>query len=357
MNHAVIMAGGVGTRFWPHSRQDRPKQFLRIAGDRPMIAETCRRLEGVIDAERVLVVTRASQVDLVKEACPDLPAANILAEPCGRNTAPCIALAALKLLAADPDAAMLCLPADHVIGPDDVFRRAVEAVVARAAASRALLTFGIPPTRPATGFGYVEQGELAASDGDLRFHRVVRFVEKPDLETARGYLESGRFHWNSGMFAWRADVFVERLEALLPDTASALAPVAHLAGPDVDPALAAAYDSLEGISVDYGIMERADGVEVVPAPFSWDDVGSWSALDRVHAPDADGNVALGELLALDSKGLVAVSGDDHVIATVGVDNLVIIHTRDVTLVCPKERAEDVKRLVDVLGERGHGDLE
>jgi mannose-1-phosphate guanylyltransferase len=356
MNHAVIMAGGVGTRFWPHSRQDRPKQFLRIAGEQPMIAETCRRLEGIIANERIHVVTRASQVALVKEACPQLPPRNILAEPCGRNTAPCIALAALKLCAEDPDAVMLCLPADHVIRPDEVFHRTAESVMRRAAATRALMTFGIPPTRPATGFGYIEQGEEAATDGDLRFHRVVRFVEKPDLETARGYVESGRFHWNSGMFAWRADAFIERLESLLPQVSAALAPVAHLAGPEVHSALASAYESLEGVSVDIGIMEKADEVEVIPAPFKWDDVGSWSALDRVHPTDADGNVALGDLLALDSKGLIAVSGDDHVIATVGVDDLVVIHTADVTLVCPKDRAEDVKRLVDILEERGHGNL-
>jgi len=356
MNYAVIMAGGIGTRFWPRSRQDRPKQFLRIAGDRPMIDETRRRLEGVIAPEHVFVVTRASQVELVRESCPDIPAGNVLAEPCGRNTAPCVALAALKLLEADSEATMLCLPADHVIGPDEVFRDTIRGVLARARDAGTLLTLGIPPTYPSTGFGYIERGERVHRDGDLDFHRVARFVEKPDAATAEGYLGTGRFLWNSGMFAWRADVIAAETERHLPEIHAALAPVARLAGPDVEPDLAAAYEGLDGISLDYGIMEKADAVEVVPAPFAWDDVGSWRALDRLHPGDEGGNVALGEFLGVDSSGVIAVTDEGHTIATVGVSDLIVIHTADVTLVCPKVEAERVKAIVEQLEARGRDDL-
>jgi mannose-1-phosphate guanylyltransferase len=352
MDYAVIMAGGIGTRFWPHSRKGRPKQFLPIAGDRPMIAETTSRVAGVVPAERILVVTRASQVDMVREACPEVPDANILAEPVGRNTAPCIALAALKVVADDPEAVLLCLPADHVIRPAEVFHRTTRVVLDRAREGRTLLTFGIPPTHAATGFGYIERGD-AVTDA---VHRVVRFVEKPDAETARGYLETGRFLWNSGMFAWRADVYLEEMDRHLPEVTRALAPVANRAGPTVDPALDEAYRGLTGISVDYGIMERAGRAEVVPADFEWDDVGSWRALERLLDADGHGNVARGEYLGLDSRGVVAVAGEDHTIATIGVRDLVIVRTDDVTLVCPKDRAEDVKKLVERLEETGRDDL-
>jgi mannose-1-phosphate guanylyltransferase len=351
MIHAVIMAGGVGTRFWPRSRRSRPKQFLRIGGDRPMIEETRRRLEGLVPPERTLVVTSASQVDLVREACPDLPEAGILAEPRGRNTAPCIALAALRVVGEDPDGLLLCLPADHVIRPAETFREAAAAVLARADEARSLLTFGIPPSFPSTGFGYIECGERAAG-GEPPVHRVARFVEKPDRATAERYVAAGTFLWNSGMFAWRADVILEEMRRHLPEVVEALEGPAREAGPRPSPALAAAYDALPGISIDYGIMEKAARVEVVPAPFSWDDVGSWRALERVHDADEDGNVARGRLLALDAAGVIAVAEGDHTIAAIGVEDLIVIHTEDVTLVCPKDRAEDVKRLVDGLKESG-----
>jgi len=359
MRYAVIMAGGAGTRFWPASRRARPKQFLPIVTDRPLIVDTVERVVGGdsgISIDRVVVVTNADHVAQVSAMLPDLPPENVLAEPAGRNTAPCITLAALWLLERDPDATMLCLPADHAIRPVEAFRRVVDAVLSRAARGKRLYTIGIPPVRPATGYGYIERGDPTGEESGVSFHRVARFVEKPNEVRARRYVESGSFDWNSGMFAWSARRIVAEIEKHLPEVLGALASVAAGAGPVPPDDLVAAYAEIESISIDYGILEKAVDVEVASAPFVWDDVGSWRALERLRDSDEDGNVIVGDGLLVDGTGNILVADEGHTITAVGVEGLIVVQAGGVTMVCPKDRAEAVKAIVDALRREGREDL-
>ncbi len=347
---AVIMAGGSGTRFWPASRRDRPKQFLPISGTRVMIAETFERLEGLVPPERVLVVTAASQAALVRETLPELAPKNVIAEPEGRNTAACIALAAQEVRRRSEDSIQVVLPADHVIQPPKSFRRTMRAAAEEAEAGDVLEIFGIRPDHPATGYGYIEVGDAIGERDGIPVHSVVRFVEKPGVERAERFLESGRFLWNSGMFVWKTSSILEAFDRHLPEIAAGLRKVEEGA------ALAEVYRTLPAVPVDKGIMEKADNVRVMPIDYRWSDVGSWAALPEVYAADDAGNWPVlldgARLVAEDCEGCVAYAEGEEVVALVGVRDLVVVRSGDATLVCPRDRAQDVKRIVERLQREG-----
>jgi mannose-1-phosphate guanylyltransferase len=328
--YAVIMAGGGGTRLWPASRRRRAKQFLDLGarGGESLLAGTVRRLAAVCDLGHTLVVAAASQAADVRAAVPALPAGNLLTEPCGRNTAPCIGLAAEVLFARDPEAVMAVLPADHHIGDEAAFAAAIDEALALAAAEDRIVTVGVRPGRPETGYGYIRTS--AAPTHGVAYD-VEAFVEKPDGVTARGYLESGRYLWNSGMFFFGA---------------------ARMAGGDPEPVVAEVFPGMRSISIDYGVMERAADILVVPAEFGWNDVGSWSALGDIHPRDDDGNVTLGPTLLRGSHDSIVVSESEQLVAVVGVEGLVVVTTPDAVLVCPKDRAQEVREVVAELERRG-----
>lgn len=343
---AVLMAGGAGTRFWPLSRRSRPKQVLPLVAGEPLVGDTLRRLEGLVPPDRTLVVTGADQAGALREALPELPAGNFLLEPAPRNTAACLGWAAVETRRSDPDAVLLCLPADGVVRPPGAFREPARRALARADEAGSLLTFGVSPVRPATGYGYV----LAGAEVGPGVRRVEEFVEKPDRETAERYLADGRYRWNSGMFAWRADALLGELAVHLPELAAGLSRIA------ADPGLLGeVFPALPAISVDYGVLERTARAEVVETAFEWDDLGSYEALARLLPADAAGNRASADLLALDSGGVLAFAPEGHLVATLGVRDLVVVSDRDVTLVVPRERAEEVRRIVEELHRTGRGD--
>jgi mannose-1-phosphate guanylyltransferase len=343
------MAGGRGTRFWPASRESRPKQFLAVGGEDSLLRLTGKRLLPLSGPERTWVVTNAAHVALAREHLPEVPAARILGEPVGRNTAPCIALAAALVLREDPDGVLLVAPADHWIGDGEEFRRAARVAAEVADEERALVTFGVRPTSPDTGYGYIEAGKRVSDE----VFRVAHFREKPDRPTAERFLASGRHWWNSGIFAWRADVFLEELAKHHPDMAAGCRAVAGAADPTSE--LAAVYPGLPSISVDYAVLEKARGVFMVAASFPWSDVGSWNALAAVLPANGDGNVTEGDALTLDSSGCL-VRSRSRFTAVVGVKDLLIVDMPDALLVCPKDRAQDVKRIVERLEGQGRREL-
>jgi len=355
MLHAVIMAGGSGTRFWPQSRTTRPKQLLKLAGRRTMIQETVGRVSPWIGSDNVWVVTNAVQSEETMRQLPQVPVDNVLVEPAARNTAPCIGLAAIHLLEKDPNATMLVMPADHVIGPAEVFKNAVD----RAAKivlehPDQFVLFGVPPTYPSTGFGYIERGESIGDPAGKAF-RVAAFREKPDEPTAKRYMDSGKFYWNCGIFVWRADRILAALEHFEPDMHDRLARLRSKIGHvDFGAALAAEFPKAKSISVDYAVLERARDVCVLEAPFEWDDVGSWQALTRLIGSDENGNTVDGPHVGVDTRNCtVRDTTGEHLIGTLGVDDLIIVHTPDATLVARKGDENAVKKLIEQIRERGY----
>jgi mannose-1-phosphate guanylyltransferase len=356
MLHAVVMAGGSGTRFWPASRADRPKQLLALAADEPLLRVTVDRVLPLVPAERVWVVTTAATAEATRALLGDLPPDHVLAEPAGRDTAACVAYAAKVLLGRDPDAHCLVFPADHVIPDGDRFRSAMAAGAAVVERRGGLLTFGIAPTRPETGYGYLAVGDRLAVESGWPLHRLARFVEKPDLATARAYLAAGGYLWNSGMFAWRAAELLAEVRRQLPLLADGVEAIgAALGGPDERRVLDEVYPTLPRTSVDFGIMESAERCWTIPVDFGWSDVGSWPALVEVLAADASGNVGRGRRLALDVKDSVLI-GERVLVAAIGVRDLVVVATPDAVLVAAKGEAQRVKEVVDALRERGWDEL-
>ena len=345
--YAVIMAGGSGTRFWPASTKARPKQFLPISGGLPMIEETFRRLEGLVPPERVLVVTAGSQAELVRAALPELPEVNLLAEPMARNTAPCVAWAAHEIARRDPDAVQVVLPADHVIRPAEEFRATV-AAAAEAATEGGLFTFGIQPDHPATGYGYIRAGGKLGESSGAEVFAVDSFIEKPALEVAEGYLREGGYFWNAGIFVWHTRSILAALSELTPELDAGIGRI--LAAEGEGAVIAAEYAELPAEPVDVAIMEKAADVRLVPIGYTWNDVGSWQALDEISAKDDDGNAALGgaRVVTVDATGNLAYGEGDQVIALVGVEGLAVVRTETAVLVCPLDRAQDVKKIVQRL---------
>lgn len=361
MLHAVVMAGGSGTRFWPESRRSRPKQLLPITGGQAMLAETVARLAPLVPLERTWVVTNAQQVQGVRRVCPRLPVQNILVEPVGRNTAACAGLAAAVIAEEDKDAILAVLPADHAISPAAEFQRALRAGAAAADRPGAFVTFGIPPSWPATGYGYIRRAAREAVYEGLDCYRVAGFTEKPDPARAAEFLAAGDYLWNSGIFVWRARTLLDAIRAHMPALAAGLREIAAKTGEaGFQATVDRVYPGLPAVAVDVGIMEKVDGVLVLSTPFRWSDVGSWKSLYDEIPRDADGNAAVfprgGTLLAEDARGLLAYSSEPQIIAALGVEDLVIVRTPDAVLVASRERAEDVKSFVERLKAAGREDV-
>lgn len=346
----VLMAGGSGTRFWPASRKALPKQFLPIAGRRSMIRETFERLRGLVEPERVLVVAGERHAALVRRFLPRLPPENLLCEPAGRNTAPCVAWAACEIARRAGESVQIVLPSDHVIEPARRFREQLAASAEEAAANDVLLTLGVKPSFPATGYGYIECGALLHERRHAAVHEVARFVEKPDRERAQQFLATGRFLWNAGVFVWSTRSILAALERHAPATLAGARAIVARGTPE---ALHELWPTLPAAAIDVAVLERAHNVRVVPVDFRWNDVGSWTALPEVHAGDEHGNTCAGgaQLLASDSAHCIAYAPSGHVVALLGVRDLVVVHAGKVTLVCPRERAQDVRTLVAAMEQR------
>ena len=355
MLHAVIMAGGSGTRFWPQSRRALPKQFLRFGSNRTLLQETVDRCRAFVPPDRTWIVTGADHAAETARQVPDIASENVLIEPCGRNTAPCIGLAAIQLLAVDPDAVMLVMPADHVIRPVMEFQRTVErAVDVVTRDSAALVLFGVLPTYPATGFGYIQRGD---SLPDSTGFRVAAFREKPDAATAAQYVASQEFFWNCGLFVWRAATIVEQLERHTPQITERLKRLAAVVRTDRwSETLAAEFPQMLSVSIDYAVLEKASNVAVVPASFEWDDVGSWQALSRLLPSGTDGNTTEGQVCAINTNGCIVRSSPEHLIAAYGVLDLIIVHTPDATLVADKHDDSALRQLIAELERRGLTDF-
>jgi mannose-1-phosphate guanylyltransferase len=362
---AVLLAGGRGTRFWPRSRTRTPKQLLDIVGRDTMLRATVDRLRPLLSPRDLWVVTNDEQAAAVRRELPRLPAAHVLAEPVGRNTAAAIGLAAIHLVRAHGDALMAVLPSDHYISDAPRYRRLVRAALSLARTPGTLVVMGIPPTRPETGFGYIERGSRALPSSKARagngrgfgVYAVRRFTEKPALPVARRYVASRRYFWNAGMFFWRASTFIENLRKFLPVTHAALAELAKTIGtPAYLRALRRIYPRLENISVDYAIMEPATrrkgagAVLVLPAEVGWSDIGSWAAVYELLARAPNENVSAGPSFALDATGNYFWS-PKKLVAAIGVRDLVVVETADALLVCPRERAQDVAKVVKWLERR------
>ncbi len=349
--HPVILAGGRGERFWPLSRRSRPKQLLPLLSDRPMIADTIERLHGLADAQDAWIITARDLLPSVRSAVPRIPADHVIGEPVGRNTAPAVALAAWWLRGAGRDAVAAVLPSDHRIEPAGQFRDELGAAARAALERRAIVVLGIPPTRPETGYGYIEMGEPVEPGSPAR--TVVAFREKPDVTTAARYVADGRHLWNAGMFLFSPTVMLEELESHAPELAALLPLLPE--GPDgIGAALDRFYAAAPSISIDHAVMERTRKAVVIPARFHWDDLGSWAALATAHeARDGAGNVARGRALFHDASGVIAFS-EGGLVAALGVKDLVIVRTGDVTLVCARDRAQDVRALVERLKQEKDG---
>lgn len=352
MLHAVILAGGGGTRFWPQSRRALPKQFLRFGSDRTLLQATVDRCRALVPPERTWIVTGANHSAETTRQVPEISDGNVLIEPCGRNTAPCIGLAAIQLRAKDPDAVMLVMPADHVIRPVAEFQSAVgQAVSVIEREPQTLVLFGAAPTFPATGFGYIQRGEPLSADSTAC--RVVAFREKPDQVTAENYLASGEFLWNCGLFVWRAATILEQLERHAPEISEPLQRLQSALGTERwSESLAAEFPRMPSLSIDYAVLEKAQDVCVVPASFEWEDVGSWQSLARLFPSDIDGNTIDGTFCGVNTSGCIVRSSAEHLVAAFGVRDLIIVHTPDATLVADKHDETALRQLIAELERRG-----
>ena len=345
--YAVIMAGGSGTRLWPCSRRGRPKQLLNLLSDRTMLREAYERVAPLVADERVFVVTNRVYADVVREQIPELPAGNVIGEPEGHGTAPCIGLAAIYLKRLDPQGVMAVLTADHYIEREEGLRRALQAA-AQVAEEGHLVTLGIVPTGPATGYGYIRRGELLARIGEFEVYRAEQFTEKPSLAMAREFLRIGRYYWNSGMFVWKVSTILGEIERHMPRFYGQLMEIEAALGTERErEVLEQVWAGVEDEMIDYGVMERAEDVVVIPVDIGWSDMGDWATLYKLLPADERGNVVIGEHVGLDTAGSL-IYGTKRLIATIGLRNMIVVETEDAVLVCPKERAQDVKKLVEML---------
>lgn len=357
MLHAIIMAGGTGTRFWPASTNDTPKQLLKLVGDATMLRQTVDRLDGLVPPEQRLVVTNQR---LVKPICEDLKQgglelASVIGEPCKRDTAPCIGLAALLVSRNDADATMVVMPADHVIRPTENFQEAIrQGAQLVAEAPGRIVTFGIRPSYPAEIFGYIHRGEpLLEGVSCPPSYRVQRFKEKPDAATAKNYVDSGEYYWNSGIFVWRASTILDALRERQPEMLRRLeAIVAAWDTKDRAATLEREFTAIRPISIDYAVMEHAKDVAVIEASFEWDDLGGWQSLARLAGTDENGNTVLGRHLAVDTQGSILRSTDDHLLVALGLKDMLVVHTPKATLIANKRDEEQIRKVVKQLEQLG-----
>jgi mannose-1-phosphate guanylyltransferase/mannose-6-phosphate isomerase len=358
MMYAVIMAGGSGTRFWPLSREKTPKQLLKIGGDDTLIQQTVDRVLPFIERKHVFIVTGEGIADEIgAQLAKRFGGAwdrNFILEPAAKNTAPALALSALHVSRIDPNGIMVVLAADHAIRDTKAFRKCLDAAAAAAGRDR-LVTLGITPSRPETGYGYIKAGESLAGEGLKDAFRVERFVEKPDRETAQEYLKNGNYYWNSGMFVWKAGTFLEEVARLLPSLHAGIEEIrSNIGSPRESEVVSEVFSRLEPLSVDYGIMEKTDRAAVVPADIGWSDVGSWTALEEVTEKNGSGNIIVGNVIDFGSADSVLYA-EKRLVATIGLKDTIVVDTPDATLVCSKERAQDVKKVVDELKKRKAGE--
>jgi mannose-1-phosphate guanylyltransferase len=352
----VILAGGKGERFWPQRRLRRPKQLLPIVGDKPMLVQTLDRVLPVVPAENVLVLTNNEQAGMVARLCRQLPKKNIIAEPVGRDSGPAVGLAAQLVALRDPKAVFASVHSDAAIHDAKAFQRDLRAALTAAAKEPVIVTIGVPPTEPATGFGYIQRGDPWQVHRGQQIYLAKRFVEKPTREVAEQYLASGDYLWNSGIFVWSARVVLDAFARNAPEVAAGLERIADgvRRRRPLARVLAEIFPTIPKIAVDYAVLEKADNVVVLPASFDWDDVGSWTALTRHFPVDAAGNVARGDTALDEARGNIVISGDGHLTGVFGVDNLIVVHTGDATLVAPKGRAGDIKKLLAQIAARKDG---
>jgi mannose-1-phosphate guanylyltransferase len=343
----VVMAGGKGERFWPKSRTSLPKQFLNISGSKSMIQQSIARLEQITDIEKIFVVTNELYAELIKAQIPHIPFENIIIEPVGRNTAPCVGLAALVIEERYPDSTMVVIPSDHIVGNEQGFAKIVRTAV-EIAGDKYLVTLGIKPTYPETGYGYIQSGGVDTTINDLEIHQVERFVEKPCHDLAVQYVESGDYYWNSGMFIWKLSTIRRSIKELMPDLHDILESMKiGFKSRDWLQVIREEFPKMPEQSIDYGIMEKSRNILMIPCMFEWDDVGSWTALDRIHERDEDGNIIRGNILTLDTKRCI-IESNGKLIATLGIEDLIIVDTEDVTLICAKSKAQEIKLLLKEL---------
>ena len=351
MYSAVILAGGSGTRLWPLSRRNRSKQSLKLVGERTMFQHAVDRIAPLFPPDQIYVVTREDQSALLSSQMPDLSLANIICEPVGRGTAPAIGLAAIHLRKKNPEATMAVLTADHYITGTEQFRRALEAACS-AAQDGHLVTLGIKPTSPSTGFGYIHQGDRWGLVNDFPIFRVERFIEKPVLDAARKMAASGEYSWNSGMFVWRVDRILQEFQNQMPDLYARLMEVeAALGSADYRAILLRAWDRVVEQTIDYGVMEHAADVVVIPADIGWTDVGNWASLAELLSADRDGNIFVGPHQEIDTHNTFAFGGK-RLVATIGVQDIVIVDSDDALLVCAKKREQEVRDIVKRLQADG-----
>jgi mannose-1-phosphate guanylyltransferase len=352
MFYALIMAGGAGTRLWPLSRQNRPKQALKLVGEHTMFQHAVDRIALLFPPERIFVVTRGDYIPILAEQAPELPVENFIAEPEGRGTAPAIGLGAIHLRRLDPEAVMAVLTADHYITETALFRQALKAAE-QVALEGHLVTLGIKPSSPSTGYGYIHQGAALPAVGEFPVFRLQRFTEKPDLETARRMLESGEYSWNSGMFIWGVERILAEFQRQMPEFSAQLAQVEEVLGaPAYVAEITRIWPQVGKQTIDYGVMEGARDAAVIPVDIGWSDLGSWANLLDLLPTDSDGNTTMGgEHAGIDTHNTL-VFGDTRLIATIGIKDMVIVDTPDALLVCPKEREQEVREMVRKLEKEG-----
>ncbi len=353
---ALIMAGGEGTRFWPLSRKDNPKQFLKLNDEqKTMLQQTVERIAQLVPYEQIFIATNDSYQQAIKDQLAEVPEDNIIIEPLKRNTAPSIGLSSVIIEEKYPGSTMLVLPADHLIKDQNNFLDILKKAIMTAATGKNLVTIGIEPTHPETGYGYIHFGDkLHTIDGDSVF-KVENFTEKPDLGRATEFLKDGSYLWNSGMFIWNLNSILANIEEHLPELYLSLEKIKEALNTEQQSEIIKEeFEKMESISIDYGIMEKADDIFVIPGSFGWDDLGSWPALERIKKVDEQGNVVVGKHYGIDTKNSI-IHSTDKVITTIGLDNIVIVNTDDAVLICDKKRAQEVKRIREILSEEGLDD--
>lgn len=356
MIHAIVMAGGSGTRFWPRSRRRLPKQLLTIVGEKSMIQYTAHRLEPIVPASRLWIVTGASLVPTVRRHLPEVPRNQLLGEPVGRNTAPCLALALAHLAAKDPDAVAVVCPADHLITDEAAFRRVVSRGADLARRHDAIVLVGIEPTGPESGYGYIKVGSPVDPAKKAPCHRVGGFVEKPAPKKAASMLASGGYLWNSGMFIGTVATFRNRFATHLPEIAAAIDRLSPMIGRrGYRAALEEIYSAMPAESIDYGIMEKDRGALVLRCDFGWSDVGSWRTLHQILPGDAGGNVASGRVILRDTAKSLVLGEPHRLVAVLGMERVIVIDTKDALLICPMDRDQEVKEIVSEIARRGDED--
>lgn len=356
--HAVIMAGGRGTRFWPRSREKKPKHLLDITSDRTIIQETVDRIKPLVKPKNILIVTGQKHARELMKQLPEIPAKNILIEPTGRNTAPCIGLAAIHIQKRYKDDVMIVLPSDHGIADPAQYRKVIAAAAKAAEKENALVTVGLKPTSPHTGFGYMEGGTSIGRVAGQTLLRVKAFREKPDRKKAEAFVKNGNFFWNSGMFIWKASTIINEIERYLPDLYSGLMTIlASLGKPSAARTLSTIYKGLASISIDYGIMEKAKDVFMIPASFGWSDVGSWDTVWEISTRDKNGNAVTGGSQAIfENTENALVYSPKKLVALIGMKDVIVVETKDALLICKKGQSQDVKKIVDMLEASGENQL-